>query len=163
MHLGLFAGIRGCSPRAHFLALLFAVCRQISLNIVGVAVRMAVLLECGSAKGERGFELSATALSVFVGAICVLPLRARYLSLRSLFSLNVLALLHGEALGYRRYCSSPVVGFSQNDIISWMWPVLCLVIISGFSLHSGPASSRCLRLFHTASMDFHRKSLTDSS
>jgi len=44
MRLGLFAGVRRCSPRAYFLALLFAVCRQIVLYIVGVAVRIAVLL-----------------------------------------------------------------------------------------------------------------------
>ena len=42
----------------------------------------------------RGFELSATALSLFVGAFCVLPLRARCLSLRALCYLNLLALLH---------------------------------------------------------------------
>ena len=44
-------------------------------------------------KGGR-FELSATALSLFVGAFGVLPLCARCLSLRSLFFLNMLALLH---------------------------------------------------------------------
>jgi len=44
MRLGLFVGVRWCSPRAHFLALLFAVYRQIVLDIVGVAIRMAVLL-----------------------------------------------------------------------------------------------------------------------
>ena len=44
MCLGLFVGIRCCSPRAHFLVLLFAVYRQIVLDIVGVAGRMAVLL-----------------------------------------------------------------------------------------------------------------------
>ena len=42
IRLGLFASVRVCSPRAHFLALLFAVCRQIVLSIVGVAVRIAV-------------------------------------------------------------------------------------------------------------------------
>ena len=41
-----------------------------------------------------GIELSASVLYVFVVAFCVLALRARCLSLRSLFSLNVLALLH---------------------------------------------------------------------
>jgi len=40
------------------------------------------------------FELSATGLYVFVGAFCVLQLRARCLYLRSIFPLNVLALLH---------------------------------------------------------------------
>ena len=44
--------------------------------------------------GVRGFELSTTALSLFVVAFCVLALRDRCLSLRSLFSLNLLALLH---------------------------------------------------------------------
>ena len=58
----------------------------------------------------KGFELSATALSVFVVAFCVLALRA-------LFSLNMLALLHGEALGYGGFCCSTVGGFSQNYII----------------------------------------------
>ena len=41
-----------------------------------------------------GIEPLATALSLFVVAFCVLALRARCLSLRSLFSLNLLALLH---------------------------------------------------------------------
>ena len=41
-----------------------------------------------------GIEPSATALSLFVVAFCVLALRARCLSLRALFSLNLLALLH---------------------------------------------------------------------
>ncbi len=44
--------------------------------------------------GVKGFELSATALSVFVVAFCVLLLRVRCLYLRSLFSLNMLVLLH---------------------------------------------------------------------
>src|SRR6266699_250339 len=63
----------------------------------------------------RGFELWATAL-------CVLALRARCLSLRALFSLNMLALLHRCYMErfweYRGDCCSPVVGFSQNSIIS---------------------------------------------
>ena len=42
IRLGLFAGIRQCSLRACFLALLFAVYRQIVLSIVNVAVRIAV-------------------------------------------------------------------------------------------------------------------------
>ena len=44
MRLGLFAGVRGGSPQARFLALLFAGCRQILLYIIGFAVRIAVLL-----------------------------------------------------------------------------------------------------------------------
>ena len=40
--LGLFAGVRRCSPRAYFLAVLFAVYRQRVVSIVGVAVRIAV-------------------------------------------------------------------------------------------------------------------------
>src|SRR2546421_12729312 len=42
----------------------------------------------------RGFELSATGLSLFFGAFCALQLSARCLSLRALFCLNMLALLH---------------------------------------------------------------------
>jgi hypothetical protein len=41
-----------------------------------------------------GFELSASVLYVFVVAFCVLAVRARCLCLRSIFSLNLLALLH---------------------------------------------------------------------
>src|SRR5438270_13928939 len=44
--------------------------------------------------GVRGFELSATALSVFVVAFCVLKLSTRCLCLRAIFYLNLLALLH---------------------------------------------------------------------
>lgn len=40
------------------------------------------------------FELSATGLSLFVVAFCVLQLSARCWYLRSIFPLNVLALLH---------------------------------------------------------------------
>ena len=47
---GMSAGIRSCSPQARFLVLLFAECRQILLSIVGVAVRIAVLLEIGSSR-----------------------------------------------------------------------------------------------------------------
>ena len=59
MRLGLFAGGRQCSPRASFLAFLFVVYRQIFLSIVGVALRMAVLLERGNAKGESRTPLQA--------------------------------------------------------------------------------------------------------
>ena len=38
MRLGLFADVHQCSPRAYFLALLFAACRQIVLYIVGFDV-----------------------------------------------------------------------------------------------------------------------------
>src|SRR5438132_8008204 len=41
-----------------------------------------------------GIELSATVLSLFVVAFCALQLSARCLSLRALFCLNLLALLH---------------------------------------------------------------------
>ena len=41
MRLGMFTVVRRCSPQAHFLDLLFAVCRQI---LLGVAVQIAVLL-----------------------------------------------------------------------------------------------------------------------
>ena len=44
--------------------------------------------------GARGFELSATGLSLFVVAFCALQLSVRCLSLRSIFYLNMLALLH---------------------------------------------------------------------
>jgi hypothetical protein len=72
------------------------------------------------------FEHSATGLSLFVGVFRVLKLPARCLSLRAIFYLNLLALLHAEALGYAdEYCSS-VVGFSQNEIRSWMLSVLWL-------------------------------------
>jgi hypothetical protein len=40
---GLFAVVRSCSPRAHFLVLLFVACCQFLLFIVGVAVWVAVL------------------------------------------------------------------------------------------------------------------------
>jgi hypothetical protein len=49
---------------------------------------------------KTGIELLATVLSLFVVAFCALALCARCLSLRALFCLNLLALLHGEALGY---------------------------------------------------------------
>lgn len=41
-----------------------------------------------------GIELSATGLSLFVGAFYALTLRAHCLSLRSIFRLNMPALLH---------------------------------------------------------------------
>ena len=41
-----------------------------------------------------GIELSASVLYVFVVAFCVLKLRPRCLCLRSIFRLNLLALLH---------------------------------------------------------------------
>lgn len=44
--------------------------------------------------GARGFEPSATGLPLFVVAFCALQLSVRCLSLRALFSLNMLALLH---------------------------------------------------------------------
>jgi hypothetical protein len=43
---------------------------------------------------KTGIEPSATAFSVFVVAFCALQLPARCLSLRALFCLNLLALLH---------------------------------------------------------------------
>ena len=75
-----------------------------------------------SSVGARGFEFSANGLYVFVVAFCVLQLSARCLHLRSIFPLNVLALLHGGTLGY----GVIVVGFSQDYSISWMWSVLRL-------------------------------------
>jgi len=78
-----------------------------------------------------GIEPSATALSLFVVAFCVLALRARCLSLRSPFSLNLLALLH--CCYMERFWDMGLVllsccRFLANDIISWMWSVLWLAI-----------------------------------
>jgi hypothetical protein len=42
IRLGLFAGVRTCSPRASFLVLLFTADRPLLLSVVGVAVRVAV-------------------------------------------------------------------------------------------------------------------------
>src|SRR5437588_5356337 len=42
IRLGLFAGVRTCSPRASFLASLFTANRSLLLIFVGVAVRVAV-------------------------------------------------------------------------------------------------------------------------
>ena len=74
------------------LVLLSGVFRSMAQSKAGSI--FAKLLPALLSVGVRGFELSASVLYVFVVAFCVLALRARCLSLRSLFSLNVLALLH---------------------------------------------------------------------
>src|SRR5436309_7196078 len=81
----------------------------------------------------RGFELSAPALSLFVVAFCALQLRARCLSLRALFCLNMLALLHRCYM--ERFWDMGVLSLScwrflANYIISWMWSVLWLAVWS---------------------------------
>jgi hypothetical protein len=66
------------------------------------------------------------------------------------FFLNILALLHREAMGYRGYCCSSVVDFSQNYTISWMWSVLWLAIRSCSMLELPEVGSgflRCSLLF----------------
>ena len=83
MRLSLFAGV------LH--KLISWVC--CSLSTVKYCYMSSALLYCCNEEVGR-FELSAIALSLFVGAFCALTLRARCLSLRSLIYLNVLALLH---------------------------------------------------------------------
>jgi hypothetical protein len=62
--------------------------------------------------GARGFELSAIGLSLFAVAFRALTLRASCLSLRSIFYLNLLALLH------RCYMSRP---WDMEVIVALWW------------------------------------------